>query len=125
LATVPARAICFAAVLAAVAAFAGSAGAAGYASCGGSYNVTGAPSKTVPFYKRIQARRVNCAVARSVTRSWIKRSYGRTPARSAVDSRGHRWGCAARFHAGGTTGEYQTVKCARRGGKRVRFRGSP
>jgi hypothetical protein len=43
----------------------------------------------------------------------------------AYDSGGRRWSCGARFRRVGQVGQYQTVKCARRGGKRVRFRGQP
>jgi hypothetical protein len=99
--------------------------AAAYAKCKGSYTISGSPSKSNPFYRRIRARRTSCPLARAVVQSWIASSYARSPSRVAYDTRGRRWGCSARFRRVGQVGQYQTVKCSRRGGRRVRFRGQP
>jgi hypothetical protein len=113
------------AVLSAPAGASGRANAAAYAKCRGSYTISGSPSTSNPFYRRIRALRTSCPIARAVVQSWIASSYARSPSRVAYDTRGRRWGCSARFRRAGQVGQYQTVKCSRRGGRRVRFRGQP
>jgi len=99
--------------------------AAGYKRCRGAYTTSGHESRTNPFYRRIRARRTSCRIARSVVQSWIASSYAQSPATAALDLIGRRWGCSSRFHRVGRVGQYQTIKCSRPGGRRVRFRGQP
>ena len=90
-----------------------------YKSCSGSYGPSGQAGGG--FYRKITAKRVTCATARSVTKAWVvaHRSGSTLPTKKSVVM---GYGCT------GTVPAENALKilCVRDGGRKaVRFSGSP
>ena len=98
--------------------------AGGYRACAGGYTPEGKPPQNgnAPFFRRIRARKVSCASARRVTKTFIKRYGGRSHV--TLRAAGRTWHCDLHFRSTPFAETAHPV-CAARGGRRVRFYGAP